>query len=150
MNPGAGRHSICCVALASSIPDRDQQLEAALKDARRFLLSLDRAGRPDLSAGELRECLRRCREHLTAVVAASRPQAPLVRTVDEAAAALGISPMTIYRLVNDGDLPAYRISRRSIRIDDAAIRAFLAGRVVAPGGITGQDIPARHLPSQWP
>ncbi len=123
--------------------------EAALAAAERFLASSAGADRPDLPASELAECLGRCRANLAAVVAASRPQAPLARTVDEAAAALGVSPITVYRLVNDGDLAAYRIARRHIRIKETALEAYLAGRIVQPGEITGQDIPPRHLPSQW-
>lgn len=123
--------------------------EAALAAARQFLASpacADMAGRP---AGELAECLRRCREHLAAVVAASRPQLPLARTVDEAAAALGVSPMTMYRLVNDGDLAAYRIARRHLRIKETALQAYLSGRIVQPGEITGPDIAPQHLPAPW-
>lgn len=124
-----------------------QRWETALAAARRFLASPGCADQSD--AADLAECLSRCREHLVAVVEASHPQVPLARTVDEAAAALGISPLTVYRLVNDGDLAAYRIGRRNIRIKETALEAFLAGRIVQPGEITGQDIPLRHLPSEW-
>jgi excisionase family DNA binding protein len=126
-----------------------QRWEAALAAARQFLTSAAAADCPDRPASEVAECLGRCREHLAALVAASRPEAPLARTVDEVAAALGISPITVYRLVNDGDLEAYRIGRRHIRIRETALEAYLSGRIVQPGEITGQDIPPQHLPSPW-
>ena len=130
-------------------PDAIQRWEAALAAARQFLASPAGTDPPEMTASEMAEALGRCRGHLAALVAASRPQVPLARTVDEAAAALGVSPITVYRLVNDGDLAAYRIGRRHIRIREAALQAYLSGRIVQPGEITGADIPARHLPSQW-
>ena len=126
-----------------------QRWEAALAAARRYLASPACADLPELTAGEMAEALGRCRAHLAALVAASRPRVPLARTVDEAATALGVSPITVYRLVNDGDLAAYRIGRRHIRIREAALQAYLSGRIVQPGEITSADVPARHLPSQW-
>lgn len=86
---------------------------------------------------------------LASVVAVSDTQQQLVRTVDEAADALGVRPATVYRLVSEGDLPAYRISGRRIRIDDAALRSYLAGHLVGSGGITDRDIPAGHTRPEW-
>lgn len=146
--PAIGAPADGAPAEGSDRPEEIERWEAALAAARRFLESPACAGCPDRPESELRECLRGCLEHLTAVVAASSPSVPLARTVDEAAAALGVSPITVYRLVNDGNLAAYRISGRRIRIDETALRAFLASRIIGPGGVTSSDIPARHLP-QW-
>lgn len=120
--------------------------ERALAGARRFLASPAGALVPARPAGELRECLRRCRAHLDEIVAASRPDMPLVRTVEQAADALGVSPVTIYRLISNGKLAAYRISKRSIRVDERALRDYLARHVVGQGGLDERDIPLRHLP----
>ncbi len=120
--------------------------ERALAGARRFLVSSADAHVSGRTAGELRESLRRCRAHLDEVVATSQSYTPLVRTVDQAAAALGVSPITIYRLINSGKLPAYRVSKRSIRVDERALRDYLARHVVGQGGLDKHDIPFRHLP----
>lgn len=120
--------------------------EKALARARRFLASPAGAHVPGRPEGELRECLRRCRAHLDEVLSASQPYTPLVRTVDQAAAALGVTPLTVYRLISSGKLAAYRISKRSIRVDERALRDYLARHVVGQGGLGSHDIPLRHLP----
>jgi excisionase family DNA binding protein len=51
------------------------------------------------------------------------PDEPLL-TINEVAAALRVSKMTIYRLVQAGELPAIRIGR-SIRVPASALRAYL-------------------------
>jgi excisionase family DNA binding protein len=126
-----------------------EQREAALTAARRFLFTLAAEDIPRLPAGSLRDRLARCRALLTAVAETGRPGEPLARTVDEAAAALGVSPLTVYRLVNSGDLPAFRISGRFIRIDETALRGYLAAHAVGAGGITDHDIPERHIRPAW-
>jgi excisionase family DNA binding protein len=130
-------------------PTAAQRREAAYAAARRHLSSLAADDIADLPAERLRERLRKCRELLTSVVELSHPQEPLARTVDEAAQALGVSPMTVYRLINSGELDAYRIWRRFIRIDDVALRAYLAVHTVRPGEITGEDVPDQHVRPAW-
>jgi excisionase family DNA binding protein len=122
-----------------------QRREVAYAAARRYLSSVAAEEIADLPADGLREC----RELLAAMVETSRPDEPLARTVDEVAAALGVSPMTVYRLINGGDLLAYRIRRRFIRVDEAALRSYLGGHVVGAGGITGYDVPERHIQPAW-
>jgi excisionase family DNA binding protein len=123
--------------------------EATLAAARRYLSFLATEDIRRLPAEGLRDRLRKCRMLLAAAVETSHPREPLVRTVDEAAAALGISPLAVYRLINRGELAAYRISPRFIRIDETALRAFLALRLISPGGITGEDIPEQHIRPPW-
>ncbi len=65
---------------------------------------------------------------------------PRVLTVREAAATLRVAPMTIYRLVNLGELAAHRIAPRCIRIAESALREHLARTLISPGGLTGRDI----------
>src|SRR5262249_25127863 len=127
-------------------PDIDAllQWEKALASACRFLASP--AGAPDPHDAELRECLRRCRAHLTEVIEASPPYTPPLRTVDQAAAALGVPPLTVYRLISSGKLAAYRISKRAIRVGEQALRDYLARNVVGQGGLDSHDIPLHHLP----
>lgn len=126
-----------------------EKREVAVVAAKRFLASVAVEDIPNLSDDQLRDRLRKCRGLLKAVVALSSSQAPLVRTVDEAAAALRVRAATVYRLVNDGDLPAYRLAGRRIRIDNAALRGYLAHQRVGPGGITPHDIPAEHFQPGW-
>ena len=133
--------------------DRDltatRQREAALAAARRYLSILAGEDISCLPADEMPDWLGKCRALLEAVVEASRSREPLARTVDETAAALGVSPLAVYRLVNRGDLTAYRISGRFIRIDETALRSYLAGRAIGPGGITDRDIDERHIRPAW-
>lgn len=64
--------------------------------------------------------------------ASSTPK-PMTRfsTVAEVAAALRVSKMSIYRLVEDEELPAFRVGR-SIRIPTQAVWDYLDGRRIAP------------------
>jgi len=126
-----------------------QRREVAYAAARQYLSSVAAEEIADLPADGVRGRLRECRELLAAMVETSRPDEPLARTVDEAAAALGVSPMTVYRLVNSGDLLAYRIRRRFIRVDEAVLLSYLSGHVVGAGGITGDDVPERHIQPAW-
>lgn len=126
-----------------------EQRDVTLTSARRYLRFLAAEDSPHLPADVLRDRLARCRALLDAVVETSRSGEPLARTVDEAAAALGVSPLTVYRLVNNGDLAAYRISRRLIRIDETALRSYLADRAVGRGDITSRDIDEQHILPTW-
>jgi excisionase family DNA binding protein len=55
-------------------------------------------------------------------------------TVKTLAERLAVKPLTIYRLVDQGKLPAVRIGR-SIRFDPDAVAAFLDSVRVGPGGL---------------
>lgn len=68
-----------------------QHRDAVLDSARRYPATLAADDIPRLPAKELRVRLARCRSLLEALVEASRPGEPLARTVDEAAAALGLA-----------------------------------------------------------
>ena len=50
----------------------------------------------------------------------------------DAAKALGITPRTLYRFINQGDLPAYRFGR-VIRVKRADVDAFIEASRIAPG-----------------
>jgi excisionase family DNA binding protein len=126
-----------------------QRREAAVAAARRFLGSLALDDIQHLPADALRDRLGSCRALLEEMAEASRSPQPLARTVDEAAAALRVSALTVYRLVNSGDLAAYRISRRLIRIDETALRSYLAGHAVDAGGVADGDISEQHIRPAW-
>ena len=53
----------------------------------------------------------------------------------DAAAYLGITPRTINRLIDDGEIPAYRIGR-VIRLRIADLDAFIEASRIIPGSIT--------------
>lgn len=57
-------------------------------------------------------------------------------TVKTLAERLAVRPLTIYRLIADGKLPAVRIGR-SIRFDPDAVSAFLNSVRVGPEGLKG-------------
>ena len=50
----------------------------------------------------------------------------------DAAMALGITPRTLYRLVDEGQILAYRF-RRVIRLKQAEIDEFVGASKIAPG-----------------
>jgi len=60
-------------------------------------------------------------------------------TVRTLAERLAVTPMTIYRMVDQGKLPAVKIGK-SIRFDPAAIDAFLATVRVGPAGLTEETL----------
>ncbi|MHB8399032.1 MAG: helix-turn-helix domain-containing protein [Candidatus Limnocylindrales bacterium] len=70
---------------------------------------------------------------LPVVVAPLRP----LLTVPEAAGLLHISERTTWRLVRDGEIPVVRIRKRIVRVDPAAIAAYLA----APDGSVPPEVP---------
>jgi excisionase family DNA binding protein len=53
-------------------------------------------------------------------------------TVSEVAASLRVSTMTVYRLINGGDLPAVRIGR-SFRVRARDLGSFVSDRLTAAG-----------------
>jgi excisionase family DNA binding protein len=57
-------------------------------------------------------------------------------TVKELAERLAVKPLTIYRLVNEGKLPAVKIGR-AIRFEPDAVAAFLDSVRVGPEGLKG-------------
>jgi hypothetical protein len=59
--------------------------------------------------------------------------APLVRIVEEAAA-LAVSPFTVYQMIRRAELHTYRVAKPRIRIDELALRDYHADREVAPLG----------------
>lgn len=50
----------------------------------------------------------------------------------EACAKLGISNRTLYRLIDNGEIPAYRIGR-VVRLKDADLDAYLERARITPG-----------------
>lgn len=44
---------------------------------------------------------------------------------------LGITPRTLYRLINAGDVPAYRIGRL-VRLQVADVEAYIEGARIRP------------------
>jgi len=53
-------------------------------------------------------------------------------TAKEVAGLMRVSTMTVYRLINNGELPAYRIERQ-VRIDEADVSRYLASRYTEAG-----------------
>lgn len=62
----------------------------------------------------------------------------------EAAERLGIIPRTLYRLIDDGAIPAYRFGR-VIRLQATEVDAFIQASRIAPGSLghlrTGAQVP---------
>lgn len=52
----------------------------------------------------------------------------------EAAAALGLTPRTLYRLIDEGQLPAYRFGR-VIRLKQSEVDAFVSESRIEPGSL---------------
>lgn len=52
-------------------------------------------------------------------------------TVEEVAKTLRVSKMTVYRMIDDGELPGYRI-RKSIRVPTTAVWNYLKGSLIDP------------------
>jgi excisionase family DNA binding protein len=129
-----GRTVRAMPARFAEAPDAQSRREAALAAAELFLSATGEAIGPDTPAGELLAYAGRCRSRLSALVAAYQLQAPLARTVEEAAAALSVSAWTIYRMVSRGELTAYRVGSRHIRVDEASLHAYLASRIISPRG----------------
>jgi len=56
-------------------------------------------------------------------------------STNNAAARLGITSRTVYRLIDAGDLPAYKFDR-VIRIQRGDVDAFIEASRVEPGALT--------------
>lgn len=54
---------------------------------------------------------------------------PEYLTVDQIAATLAISKMTVYRLINSGEIPGIRVGR-SFRVERGAFDAYLLGAAI--------------------
>ena len=54
--------------------------------------------------------------------------------VREVATLLSVSKMTIYRLINQGEMPAIRVGR-SLRIPERAVREYMQQAIIEPNGI---------------
>jgi len=55
---------------------------------------------------------------------------PVMMTVKEIAKEIGVAPMTVYRLVHRGELPAIRISQRSLRVRREELVKYLENQQV--------------------
>jgi excisionase family DNA binding protein len=53
-------------------------------------------------------------------------------STQEAARRLGVTPRTLYRFIDQGDLPAYRLGR-VIRLKADDVDAFIEGSRIEPG-----------------
>ena len=53
----------------------------------------------------------------------------------EAAERLGIVPRTLYRMINEGEIPAYKMGR-VIRLKESDLDAFLETTKVQPGTLS--------------
>jgi len=60
------------------------------------------------------------------------PDSPMWLSTADAAAALGITLRTVYRLIDDGELQAFRIGR-VIRLKQTDVDAFLEQARIRPG-----------------
>jgi excisionase family DNA binding protein len=58
---------------------------------------------------------------------------PKLHRINDAAAALGVSRCTIYRLAREGKLVRIQIGENSSRITDESIRDFVVASMVATG-----------------
>ena len=62
------------------------------------------------------------------------PQEPIWLGTKEAASHLGITPRTLYRLIDAGDIPAYKLGR-VLRIKLSDVESFLQSVRVQPGDL---------------
>lgn len=62
------------------------------------------------------------------------PVVPRWMGTQEAARYLGITSRTLYRFINDGDLPAYKMGR-VIRLKQTDLDAFVDAHRIAPGSL---------------
>ena len=62
------------------------------------------------------------------------PAAPQWMGTQEAARYLGVTPRTLYRFINDGSLPAFKMGR-VIRLRQADLDDFVEANRIAPGSL---------------
>ena len=60
--------------------------------------------------------------------------APEWLSTERAASRLGLTPRTVYRLIDEGHLPAYRFGR-VIRVKQADVDAFIEASRIRPGDL---------------
>ena len=65
---------------------------------------------------------------------AAAPSEPVWLGTQEAARQLGITPRTLYRLINEGEIPAYKLGR-VLRLRLSDVEAFLESARVQPGDL---------------
>lgn len=85
-------------------------------------LALFRPKFPDLDAGRLVAALRAAAEP------APKPEAGKALSPAEVARRLGVCRKTVHRMIARGTLPAVHLSRRAIRVPEAALAALVEGR----------------------
>jgi excisionase family DNA binding protein len=71
-----------------------------------------------------------------------QPQIPTVKwlTVAQTAAKLGLSKMSIYRLIDSGALPAFKFGPgRAVRINPADLNAYVQSCRVIPAGLRDES-----------
>ena len=56
----------------------------------------------------------------------------------ETAKRLGVTPRTLYRFIDDGQLPAYRFGR-VIRLKESEVAEFIERCRIVPGSLVGGD-----------
>lgn len=62
------------------------------------------------------------------------PPEPIWLGTQDAARQLGITPRTLYRLIDEGEIPAYKLGR-VLRLRQADVEAFLESARVQPGDL---------------
>lgn len=65
---------------------------------------------------------------------AAAPTPPQWMGTQEAARYLGITPRTLYRFINDGSVPAFKMGR-VIRLKQTDLDAFVESTRIAPGSL---------------
>lgn len=62
------------------------------------------------------------------------PPEPVWLGTQDAARQLGITARTLYRLINEGEIPAYKLGR-VLRLKHSDVETFLEGARVQPGDL---------------
>jgi len=123
-------------SIAREWSDATRKRETVLAAARQFLAEAADAITPGTAQAELLDCLTRYRAHLAALVMTTSLRAPFVRTVEDTAAALAVSP---HRLPDGQPWRAVHLPHRETMHPH---RRASSARL--PGGPAGQAIRAAH------